>query len=154
MPAILDLYVATKQLPPAERIVGIARLYLGTPYEYGGKSARALDGAHGVGHLRSIDCSGFVCNVYDEAFPDLGFGVRDDLNVASFRVLDLFKDTADAGVGDIVCWDGHMGIVSNPQTGVFIHAPHTGDVVKTSKYADGYWAGVPNRIFRRLKSIA
>jgi cell wall-associated NlpC family hydrolase len=153
MPAILDLYAATKQLSPRERIVGLARMYLGTPYGYGSKAARPLDGAHGVGERRTIDCSGFVRNVYDEAFPNLGLGVRDDLNVATFRVTDLFKDVTAPMIGDIVCWDSHMGIVSDRDKGLFIHAPHTGDVVKVSEYASGYWNGMPNRLFRQLKTL-
>ena len=153
MPAILDLYASTKQLPPRERIVGLAYMYLGTPYEYGGKSARPLDGAHGVSKQRTIDCSGFVRNVYDEAFPSLGLGVRDDLNVATFRVTDMFKDVDAPMIGDIVCWESHMGIVYDRDKGLFIHAPHTGDVVKISPYASGYWAGMPSRLFRRLKSL-
>ena len=153
MPAIIDLYAATKELPPRERIVGLARMYLGTRYEYGGKSAHALDGAHGVGTPGTIDCSGLVRNVYDEAFPELGLGARDDLNVATFRVIDLFKDVEAPLNGDIICWTGHMGIVVDSTAGLFIHAPHTGDIVRVTPYATGYWSGVPSRLFRRLKTL-
>jgi len=40
--------------------------------------------------------------------------------------------------GDLVFWDGHVGIYVGG--GSFIHAPHTGDVVKISSLsADSYF---------------
>jgi len=42
MPAIIDLYAKTLALPPRERIIGIAQLYVGTPYGYGDQG-RAAD---------------------------------------------------------------------------------------------------------------
>ena len=147
MPSIVDLYVSTRQLPLRERIIGIARLYLGTPYGYGEKGARPIDGAHGVGKIRKIDCSGFVRNVYDEVFPALGLGARFDLNVAKFRVVDLFVDVDDPQAGDIICWSEHMGIVYDPAKKLFIHAPHTGDHVRISDYWPGPW------LFRRWKAL-
>jgi cell wall-associated NlpC family hydrolase len=152
MPALIDLYSKTRQLPLRERIVGIAWLYVGTPYGFGEKSARPLDGAHGVGKVRKIDCSGFVRNVYDEVFPEQGLSARYDLNVATFRVVDLFEDVTEPQAGDIVCWDAHMGIVYNTERKEFIHAPHTGDHVRIAEYGSGYWGGLP-KMFRRWKNL-
>ena len=147
MPAIVDLYAATRQLPTRERIIGIAQIYLGTPYGFGEKNARPLDGAHGVGKPRKIDCSGFVRNVYDEVFPEQGLSARTDLNVAKFRVVELFVDAAEPLAGDIICWNEHMGIVYDPAKKLFIHAPHTGDHVRISDYWPGPW------LFRRWKDL-
>jgi len=154
MPALLDLYASNKELQPRERLVAIAKMFLGTPYEFGGKDARPLDGAHGFGRVKTIDCSGLVRAVYDECFPKLGFGSRDDLNVAKFRIEDLFVTVNSPRIGDIVCWDAHMGIVVDRDAGLFIHAPHTGDRVKISPYSSDYWAGAPNRLFRCLKALS
>jgi len=148
MPAIIDLYAKTLALPPRERIIGIAQLYVGTPYGYGDKAARPIDGAHGVGKLRKIDCSGFVRNVYDEVFPEQGLSSRSDLNVAKFKVVDLFVDVTDPLAGDIICWNEHMGIVYDHGKKLFIHAPHTGDHVRVSSYWPGPW------LFRRWKELA
>src|SRR6267142_5785306 len=98
------------------------------------KAARPIDGAHGVGKLRKIDCSGFVRNVYDEVFREEGLASRSDLNVAKFKVVDLFVDVTDPLAGDIICWNEHMGIVYDHGKKLFIHAPHTGDHVRVSSY--------------------
>lgn len=113
---------------PASRyggVVGVAMAYLGVPYRWGGASPAT-----------GFDCSGFVMYVFAKvgvslphsSFAQYGYGVpvpRDQLEP-----------------GDLVFFDGlgHVGIYIGG--GQFIHAPHTGDVVKISSisgwYADTY----------------
>lgn len=152
MAALVDLWYETKKLPSREKILAVARFYLGTPYEYGAKDARPLDGIAGQ-PLGEIDCSGFVRAVYDEVFPSEGLASRDDLNALKFQTEDLFRDVDEPAAGDIVCWDGHVGIVCDPVAGQFIGA-QTSTGVMMANYKSGYWA--TNRTmkkFRRWKSL-
>lgn len=138
MVALADLWANTQELPPRDKIVGVARFFMGTPYELGNKSARALDGLFGH-RLEKIDCSGFVRNVYDHVFPEAGLASRIDLNALKFQTEDLFVDVNEPSSGDIVCWDGHVGIVSNPEQGLFIGS-QTSTGVMVANYQKGYWA--------------
>ena len=52
---------------------------------------------------------------------------------------DLFVDTESPTAGDIVCWDGHVGIVYDEQNGKFIGA-QTSTGVFVASYTSGYWA--------------
>ena len=103
--------------------VGIAMQYLGIPYRWGGASPET-----------GFDCSGFVMYVYaqlgvslpHQAASQFGYGVpvsRDQL-----------------APGDLVFFDGlgHNGIYIG--NGLFIHSPHTGDVVKISSLSDSWYA--------------
>ncbi len=111
-------------VPPSQYsgVVGIAMQYLGTPYAYGGSDPSGFD------------CSGFVSYVFAQVGVSLphysgaqyGYGVavpRDQLQP-----------------GDLVFFDGlgHVGIYIGG--GQFIHAPHTGDVVKISSLSDPWYA--------------
>ena len=151
-PALADLWSRTQGLPAREKIVAVARLMMGTEYEWGSKDARPIDGI--VGNTgRNTDCSGFVRAVYDEVFPKEGLGVRDDLNALRFQSIDLFEDTAEPQRGDIVCWDGHVGIVCDPAKGTFIGA-QTSTGVMVASYTSGYWASTKTvKKFRRWKAL-
>jgi cell wall-associated NlpC family hydrolase len=112
--------------PPSQYtgVVGIAMRYLGTPYVWGGSSPAGFD------------CSGFVAYVYAQVGVSLPHytGAQWNMGVA--------VDRADLQPGDLVFFDGlgHVGIYIGG--GEFIHAPHTGDVVRISSmtgwYADTY----------------
>ena len=113
--------------PPADasrgaQVVSIAMQYLGIPYVWGAASPSS-----------GFDCSGLTMYVYAQigvslphyAAAQYGYGVpvsRDDLQP-----------------GDLVFFRGlgHMGMYIGG--GSFIHAPHTGDVVKISSIYDGYY---------------
>jgi cell wall-associated NlpC family hydrolase len=111
--------------PPARYtgVVAIAMRYLGIPYRWGGASPET-----------GFDCSGFIMYVYAQvgvslphhAATQFGYGVpvsRDQL-----------------APGDLVFFDGlgHNGIYIG--NGLFIHSPHTGDVVKISSLSQAWYA--------------
>ena len=102
-------------------VVGIAMHYLGVPYVWGGSSPRGFD------------CSGFVMYVYAQ------IGVS--LPHSSYAMYNMGTPVSIGQLqpGDLVFFSGasHMGIYIGG--GQFIHAPHTGDVVKISSLS-GYYS--------------
>jgi cell wall-associated NlpC family hydrolase len=103
-------------------VVGVAMSQLGTPYVWGG-------GAPG-----GFDCSGLVMWAYAQvgvslphsSYAQYGYGVP------------VSKDQLQPG--DLVFFDGlgHVGIYIGG--GQFVHAPHTGDVVKISSLGEDWYA--------------
>ena len=104
--------------------VGIAERYLGVPYVYGGASPRGFD------------CSGLVMYVYAQ----LGVSLP-HYTVAQYNYGDSVSVPRDQlEPGDLVFFAGlgHVGIyVGNGQ---FIHAPHTGDVVRIDSLSEGWYS--------------
>jgi peptidoglycan DL-endopeptidase CwlO len=105
-------------------VVGIAMQYLGVPYVWGGASPSGFD------------CSGFSMYVFAQ------IGVSLPHHAASQYGMGTAVSRDQLQAGDLVFFNGlgHMGIYIGG--GQFIHAPHTGDVVKIS-YLAGYssWVG-------------
>ena len=116
---------STANVPPAKYggVVGIAMQYLGVPYVWGGASPSGFD------------CSGLVMYVYAQV------GVSLPHNAAmQYNSVGVFVSRDQLQAGDLVFFDGlgHMGMYIGG--GQFIHAPHTGDVVKISSLYDSWYA--------------
>jgi peptidoglycan DL-endopeptidase CwlO len=112
-------------VPPAKYggVVGIAMQYLGVPYVWGGSSPSGFD------------CSGFAMYVYAQV------GVSLPHNAAmQYSSVGVYVPRDQLEAGDLVFFDGlgHMGMYIGG--GQFIHAPHTGDVVKISSLYDSWYA--------------
>jgi cell wall-associated NlpC family hydrolase len=98
--------------------------YLGVPYRWGGASPST-----------GFDCSGFTAYVYAQV------GVSLPHHAASQFSSGVPVSREDLQPGDLVFFDGlsHEGMYIGG--GQFIHAPHTGDVVKISSLSDPWYAG-------------
>jgi cell wall-associated NlpC family hydrolase len=101
--------------------VGVAMHYLGVPYVWGGSSPRGFD------------CSGLVMFVFAQIGVSLPHSSYAMYNMGTPVSLSQLQ------AGDLVFFSGasHMGIYIGG--GQFIHAPHTGDVVKISSLS-GYYS--------------
>jgi cell wall-associated NlpC family hydrolase len=113
--------------PPAGQyggVVGIAMQYLGVPYVWGGASPSGFD------------CSGLVMYV----FAQVGISLP-HYTVAQYNYPNSVSvSRSELQPGDLVFFAGlgHVGIyVGNGQ---FIHAPHTGDVVRIDSLSEGWYS--------------
>ena len=94
--------------------------YLGVPYRWGGASPSGFD------------CSGFTMYVYAQVGISLPHYTGSQWGMGT----PVSRDQLQAG--DLVFFNGlgHVGIYVGG--GNFIHAPHTGDVVKISSMSGWY----------------
>jgi cell wall-associated NlpC family hydrolase len=102
--------------------VPIALRYLGVPYRWGGASPSGFD------------CSGFTMFVYAQIGISLPHSVSWQYSLGSP------VGRSQLAPGDLVFFNGlgHVGISIGG--GSFVHAPHTGDVVKISSISDPWYA--------------
>lgn len=112
--------------PGAGTVIKQAEQFLGTPYHWGGADPKT-----------GFDCSGFVQWLYARQGVKLGRTTYDQVNEGQ-RV-----DNPDKlRPGDIVFFSKggdvhHEGLYIG--NGQFIHAPHTGDVIKISSLSEPYY---------------
>lgn len=128
-PAVLSASLASSESFPApppsansSTVVAIAMRYLGVPYVWGGASPSGFD------------CSGFTLYVYAQVGISLPHYAASQYGMGSPVSRDQLQP------GDLVFFNGlgHMGMYIGG--GNFIHAPHTGDVVKISSLSDSWYA--------------
>jgi cell wall-associated NlpC family hydrolase len=122
------IYDADLPAPRYGGVVSIALQYLGIPYVWGGSSPST-----------GFDCSGFIMYVFAQV------GLSLPHHAASQYGYGVPVSREQLAPGDLVFFDGlgHAGIYIG--AGQFVHAPHSGDVVKISSlYEDWYsstWVG-------------
>jgi peptidoglycan DL-endopeptidase CwlO len=108
--------------PPSSHssVVSIALQYLGVPYVWGGASPSGFD------------CSGLTMYAYAKV------GVYLPHNAAMQYGMGSPVSRSQLAPGDLVFFNGlsHVGMYIGG--GRFVHAPHTGDVVKISSLSE-YW---------------
>ena len=104
----------------ASQVIALALQQLGTPYVWGGASPS-----------QGFDCSGLISYVYAQ------IGVSLPHHAASQYAYGVPVAYEDLQPADLVFFSGlsHMGMYIGG--GQFIHAPHTGDVVRI-EYLAGY----------------
>jgi cell wall-associated NlpC family hydrolase len=104
-----------------EKAVAIALRYLGTPYSWAGASPAGFD------------CSGFVMYVYgklDVTLPHSSWMLWGEGRPVTRKHLRA---------GDIVFFNGRSHVGIYVQNGKFVHSPHSGDVVKISRFSEGWY---------------
>jgi cell wall-associated NlpC family hydrolase len=118
--------VSTPAPPPdgskASQVIAIAMQYLGVPYVWGGMSPSGFD------------CSGLTAYAYAQIGISLPHHAASQYNYG----VPVSRDELQPA--DLVFFNGlgHMGMYIGG--GQFIHAPHTGDVVKISSIYDSWYA--------------
>jgi cell wall-associated NlpC family hydrolase len=120
----VEAEIATPAAPAPTHggVVGIAMQYLGVPYVWGGSSPSGFD------------CSGFIMYVYAQV------GVSLPHHAASQYGMGSPVSRSELAPGDLVFFNGlgHAGIYIGGDQ--FIHAPHSGDVVKISSLSQDWYA--------------
>ena len=110
--------------PPSSHssVVSIALQYLGVPYVWGGASPSGFD------------CSGLTMYAYAKV------GVYLPHNAAMQYGMGTPVSRSQLAPGDLVFFNGlsHVGMYIGG--GRFVHAPHTGDVVKISSLSESWYA--------------
>ncbi len=91
--------------PLAGDFVGVAEQMLGRPYLWGGRSAEG------------VDCSGFV----QLALAAVGRMILRDADLQQSAGVELNEPLAR---GDLVFWDGHVGIMQDDETLLHANAHH------------------------------
>ena len=92
---------------------------------------------------RKLDCSHLVHALYE----DFGLSYRYTTSRVLYKGIHAFSRVTQPESGDLVVWQGHVGLVVDPVRHTFISSLNKG--VRTACYVSSYWKhyGVP-RFFR------
>jgi cell wall-associated NlpC family hydrolase len=107
-------YVFARHTLPAGEVVGdavaVAEKFLGTPYLWGGRTSIGLD------------CSGLV----QLAFEAAGFNTPRDADMQAEELGEplAWKVGVELRRGDLVFWEGHVGIMTSPTDLIHANAYH------------------------------
>ncbi len=126
--AVVPEYDPNLPGPRYSHVVAIALQYLGVPYVWGGSSPST-----------GFDCSGFIMYVFAQV------GVSLPHHAASQYSYGTPVPFEQIAAGDLVFFSGlgHAGIAIGG--GQFVHAPHTGDVVRISSLSERWGSFVGAR---------
>lgn len=106
-------YTGTGDVTVGQKIVEVARTQLGVKYVWGGTTPN-----------KGLDCSGLT----QYCHKVVGISIPRVSGDQRIHGKSIGKDPKNALPGDIICYQGHVGIyIGNNQ---MIHAPRTGEVVK------------------------
>ncbi len=106
-----------KQESRGSAVVSYASQFVGNPYVWGGTSL-----------TNGADCSGFVMSVYAH------FGVSLPHSSSALRGVGKGVDRSEIRPGDIVCYNGHVGIYAGNNT--LVHASNKRDGIKYTSPID------------------
>lgn len=122
----------------------VAEEWKGTTYLFGGNSKQG------------VDCSHFVYQVLNgarqkvaEARKDPAPQLVDYRSTSTIEASNLFFPVDIPLPGDLVMWDGHVGIVVDPAAGTFVGA-QTSTGVAQANYLNGYWKNKGVKKFLRF----
>lgn len=111
-------YSSSSSIPSHGSVVDYAESRLGCPYVWGASGPN------------SFDCSGLTMWCYAQVGISLPHYDRSQYAAAKARL-----NPSDAAPGDVLWRPGHVAISTGGTN--YIHAPHTGDVVRHA--SGGYW---------------
>jgi cell wall-associated NlpC family hydrolase len=124
----LSAAIANAPSAAAQNAIQVASQYLGTPYHFGGASPAT-----------GFDCSGIAQYAYGQSGVTLPRVAADQFKVGQP------VDRTQLQPGDLVFFRDSTGYIHHEGIYLgndkFLHAPHTGDVVKISSLDDPYYAG-------------
>ncbi|MBZ0128508.1 MAG: C40 family peptidase [Rhodobacteraceae bacterium] len=112
------LYVPMQHLAPVGKVepdaVAVAERLLGTPYLWGGNSAFGLD------------CSGLI----QTALLACGIECPGDSDQQAAMLGNVLADTKPPKRGDLVFWQGHVGMMRDARTLIHANAHHMAVVIE------------------------